>query len=93
MPQRLSEVPVSSGFNGGRASARSTTGRLQRRRQALAAMAVLAVVTILLAVVASQPWWTVHLITDAMLIGYVAFLIHVRNAAADSEMTHRALSR
>jgi len=56
-------------------------------------MAVLAVVTILLAVVASQPWWTVHLITDAMLIGYVAFLIHVRNAAADSEMTHRALSR
>ena len=65
---------------------------LQRRRQALAVLMIAAVVTLLLAVVASRPGlWGIHLVADVALIGYVALLIHVRNAAAGVEMTHEAL--
>ncbi len=66
---------------------------LQRRRRVLAALVVTVLAAFLVAVVASEAmFWAVHLIADAVLITYLGVLIHLRNTAADDEMTRRALS-
>lgn len=35
--------------------------------------------------------WILHLVTDGLLLGYVALLVHVRNVAAEREMKLRFL--
>ena len=58
----------------------------------LAALAIAAVTTLLLAVPVSRPGlWGVQVMADVALVVYVAVLIHLRNAAAGAEMAHRAL--
>jgi predicted acyltransferase len=65
---------------------------LRRRRRTLGVLLALALVAFAVAVVASQPrLWGVQLVTDVMLVGYLAVLIHLRNVSAGTEMSHRAL--
>ena len=66
---------------------------LQRRRRVLAALVIAVIATFLLALVASRPGlWRVQVIADVALVVYIAFLIHLRNAAAGTEMAHQTLS-
>ncbi len=65
---------------------------LQRRRMLLGVLLVAAFVSLVLALVApGGPVWGVHLAADALLVGYLAVLIHVRNTAADREMNRTGL--
>ena len=67
-------------------------GTLRRRRRVLAALAIAAVTTLLLAVAVSRPGlWGVQVMADVALIVYVAVLLQLRNAAAGVEMAHKAL--
>ena len=54
----------------------------RRRRDALAILAVAALGTLLLAVVAANPVvWLVHIVADLLLIGYVGLLVSLRRRA------------
>jgi hypothetical protein len=70
------------------------TGRtLHRRRVLLVALLVAAAASLVLAfVVRRGPIWGVHATTDALLVVYLALLIHARNAAAYREMSRRVLA-
>ncbi len=54
------------------------TDVLRRRRDVLATLAVAAVLTLLLALVAGGAVWLLHLGVDAALLGYVALLLQVQ---------------
>jgi hypothetical protein len=65
---------------------------LQRRRRVLLALVVAVIATFALALMVARPSaWAVQLIADVLLAGYVGVLLHVRNVAANVEMTHRVL--
>jgi hypothetical protein len=67
---------------------------LRRRRRVLAALAIAAVTTLLLAVAVSRASvWGFQMIADIALIVYVAVLVHLRNAAAAVEMAYTAPRR
>lgn len=87
MPNAISLPPqVVTGSAAGRRT-------LQRRRVLLAALLIAAVLSLLVAFVARQgPMWGVQLATDTLLLAYVVALIHLRNAAAEQEMTRRVLT-
>lgn len=72
------------------AAARQRSQR--RRRDVLTTLLVLAVATLALGLVpALRVVLVVHVIVDALLVAYVALLIHQRNAAAEREMKVRFL--
>ncbi len=65
---------------------------LHRRRVLLAALLVSALVSFVLAVVIQQSTlWGLHVTADGLLVLYLAVLIHVRNTAAEHDMTRRGL--
>lgn len=51
----------------------------RRRRDVLASLVGAAVVTLLLAVVTGGAAWLLHLVVDALLLGYVALLLQVQD--------------
>ena len=66
---------------------------LHRRRVLLAALLVAALVSLGLALVTGRrPSWALHGAADALLLSYLAVLIHFRNTAAEHEMARRELS-
>ncbi len=69
----------------------STSRCLQRRRRVLVGLVIVALITFVLALVASPRIWGIHLVADVAVVAYVAVLIHFRNAAAGTEMTQQAL--
>ena len=65
-----------------------------RRRVLLAALAGAALFTLAVAFVARQgQLWGVHAVADALLLGYLAALVHLRNVAAEQEMARSGLGR
>ncbi len=66
----------------------------KRRRDALAILALAAVGSLLLAVVLSSlALWVVQILTDFLLVGYVALLIHLRRRADDQRAKVHFLSQ
>ena len=83
-------VPAPGGPRPSATAARQRT--LQRRRSVLTGLAGLAVFTLIVgAVPAFRMVWVLHLVTDALLLAYVALLIHQRNVAAERDMKVRFL--
>lgn len=77
-------IPVKAG------PSRSRT--LKRRRDVLATLAIISVATLILgAFPVLRALWTVHLLVDIALIGYVALLLRLRNVSAETEMKVRFL--
>jgi hypothetical protein len=66
---------------------------LHRRRVLLAALLVTAFVTFVWAALAGGRMWGLHVTADGLLVLYLAVLIHVRNSAAERDMTSRGLGR
>ena len=67
---------------------------LQRRRRVLGVLVAAAFVTFVAALVLSQPRvWGLQALIDAVLVGYLGVLIHIRNVSAGVEMSHRSLGR
>jgi signal transduction histidine kinase len=63
-----------------------------RRQVVLGALVAAAAVSLILALLASQAaFWAVQVLSDVLVVSYLAVLIHCRNAAAHREMSHRAL--
>lgn len=71
-------------------AARSRT--IRRRRDVLTALLVAAVATLALGLLLGMGVMLVaHVVTDILLVGYVALLVHQRNVAAEREMKVRFL--
>jgi hypothetical protein len=64
---------------------------IERRRNVLFSLAGGAVFTLLLALVGVPSMLALHLITDALLAGYVGMLAYMRSVAAEKEMKLRYL--
>jgi hypothetical protein len=67
---------------------------LQHRRMLLAGLLIAALFSLVLALATEQGRiWAIHALVDTVLVGYLAVLIRLRNAAAEHEMTRRELGR
>lgn len=65
---------------------------LRRRRDVLVGLLAAAAVTLVAgALPALRILWAVHLVVDALLMAYVAMLIHQRNVVAERDMKVRFL--
>jgi hypothetical protein len=64
---------------------------IERRRNVLFSLAGGAVFTLLLALIGVPSMLALHLITDALLAGYVGMLAYMRSVAAEKEMKLRYL--
>ena len=66
---------------------------LERRRNVLFSLAGVCAVTLLLAPIAGSMMVMINVVTDLMLAGYIAMLVHMRNLASERDTKLRYMPR